>query len=189
MARPTPSMHTLLHSESPLATALPHDALHHMLACHERMRHFGALARHLGEAEDASPEEHARAASQLLRFFSLGLPLHVDDEDHSLMPLLLEGGAPRPIVKRLWELDRQHYALDTLVDALLPLWSELREDPSRHAQLSSLLREGGRRLAALSVEHLALEEEHLYPVARERLSGEDLRTLASDMRRRRHLLI
>lgn len=164
------------------------DPLQLMLDCHERLRRFCSLAQRLGEMTDAPAEERTACVEQLLRFFTLDLPLHLDDEDHSLTPRLLERGVPRPIVRRLWEMGREHERLEVRVEALVSLWSDLRAVPERHPRLAPLLTEGARRLTALMEAHLAMEEEFLYPAARAWLTHDDLEALATEMRRRRRYL-
>jgi iron-sulfur cluster repair protein YtfE (RIC family) len=182
-------MLTSLRFHAPPSSAAAPDALGLMLDCHERIRRFSTLARRLGDMEGASPAELRESATQLLRSFSIGLPLHADDEDQSLTPLLLQGGLSRPLVRRLWEMGRQHEALAHQVYALAPLWAELCHAPERHPRLAGALARGGRRVAELIEEHLALEEEHLYPLARERLSAKALERLVAEMRHRRRGLL
>lgn len=162
------------------------DALQLMLDCHERTRRISKLAQELGESRDTSHAELTESATRLLRYFTLDLPLHVDDEDHNLTPMLLETGVPRPLVRRMWEMGRQHEAIEEQVQTLVPLWAELRDMPERHGPLAGPLAEDGRRLAQQIEEHLALEEEFLFPAARERLSRKHLDRLAAELRRRSH---
>lgn len=164
------------------------DLLQLMLDCHERIRRFCSLAQRLGEMRDASDEELTACAEQLLAFFTMGLPLHLDDEDHSLTPRLLERGVPRPVVRSLWEMGRAHERLEARVDALTSLWAEVRATPECHARLAPLLTEDARRVTALVEALLTLKEEFLYPAARAWLTPDDLEALAVEMRVRRRRL-
>jgi iron-sulfur cluster repair protein YtfE (RIC family) len=177
-------MLTSLSFETPSYSAPP-DALGLLLDGHERTRRFSALAQRLGEVESAPPAQLRETATQLLRYFTSVLPLHVDDEDQSLTPMLLETGLSRPHVRRLWELGRQHEAIGQQLYALEPLWAELCRTPAHHALLAVPLAQGGRWLVTLMEEHLALEEEYLFPLARERLSAKQLMALMAEMRHRR----
>src|SRR5262245_25640445 len=62
------------------------DVVDRLLECHERIRNFCALACRLAEGP---PSEQAReAAAQLVRYFTVALPLHVADEEESIRPRL-----------------------------------------------------------------------------------------------------
>jgi iron-sulfur cluster repair protein YtfE (RIC family) len=82
-------------------------------------------------------------------------------------------------------MGRQHETIEQQVHELLPLWAELRDAPERHCRLAGPLAEHGRRLAEQLEEHLALEEEFLFPAARERLTRKHLDRLTAELRHRR----
>jgi hypothetical protein len=70
-------------------TARPPDdtVLAALLACHERIHRFTALAARLATT-DGTPAERAEAAAGVVRYFTVALPLHAADEDDSLAPRL-----------------------------------------------------------------------------------------------------
>lgn len=159
------------------------DALQLLLDCHERIRTFSALAVRVARLPDVPPSERAEAAARVERYFTVGLPLHVEDEEHSLAPRLREAGLPPEALQALDEMTRQHERIEALLATLLPTWRELCEAPERYGMLAARLEES-EPLAKLEA-HLQLEERVLFPVARARLSRESVEALASEMRARR----
>ncbi len=161
------------------------EALELLLEAHEHLRHFAELATRLGHSRGVPPTELSQSASRIIRYFTLGLPLHLEDEDDSLLPHLLATAPPLEALQALWELSRQHEALERVVDELVPLWGTVRDRPEQHLALSEKLVVGGRRLQVLLEEHLSLEEQRLFPLARARLSEETLQRIAREILDRR----
>src|SRR5262245_4414109 len=58
------------------------------LACHGRIRSFLAMAVTIGERFDVPENEVAESAARVRRYFSQALPLHVEDEEESVLPRL-----------------------------------------------------------------------------------------------------
>src|SRR5512135_3141885 len=57
--------------------------------CHERIRRFSSLAVSLSRAPAETPAaELADAAASIVRYFTVALPLHEQDEEASLAPRL-----------------------------------------------------------------------------------------------------
>lgn len=166
--------------------AEPHrgDAFQLFLDCHERLRRFSALAVKLARLPDVPPSERAEAAARVERYFTLGLPLHVEDEEHSLAPRMRGAGLSPEALQALDEMTRQHEEIEALLATLLPTWRELGEAPERYGALLGRL-EGGEALAKLLEAHLQLEERVLFPEARARLSQESVEALAAEVRARR----
>jgi hemerythrin-like domain-containing protein len=173
------------HLSSPTRSPHTPDALQLLLEGHKHFRAFAALAAQLGKAEDKSPLELAEDASRVIRYFTLGLPLHIEDEDYALVPHLFATSLPPEMIKHLWELGRQHEELEQMVDELVPVWAAVRDTPERHPELAGRLLTQGRRLLALVEEHLHLEEQQLFPLIRERLSPETLAVIGQEILDRR----
>src|SRR6185503_861481 len=64
------------------------DVVDALLACHERIRRFSAMAVRIADAGGATELEIRDAAAAVRRYFAEALPLHVADEDEDLAPLL-----------------------------------------------------------------------------------------------------
>ena len=190
-APPSPHAYdtTAMQTSAHLPTA-PHamntpDALQLLEDSHRHIRAAAALAAQLGQARGKSPAELAETASRVLRYFTLGLPMHIEDEDYTLVPHLFATSLPAEMMKHLWELGRQHEELEQRVDELVPLWAALRDNPERHFELADRLTFQGRRLQALLEDHLTLEEQQLFPLIRERLSPETLSAIGQEILDRR----
>jgi hemerythrin-like domain-containing protein len=155
-----------------------------LLACHERIRSFTAIASRLAEVQDAAPAEVANAAAGVHRYYTVALPLHEADENESLYPRLrrvLQDGTSRAAELMV----EQHGPIDVTVAALVPLWDELQRCPEKLAQLRPELGRLAARLQELWREHLALEEEVVFPLIRRTLSAEDLEAIHREMKQRR----
>ncbi|MBN1209882.1 MAG: hemerythrin domain-containing protein [Myxococcaceae bacterium] len=157
------------------------DILQVLLEGHEELQSCTALAAQLGQLQDASPPALSSAASRLIHCFKLGMPAHIENEDRGLVPLLFTTSLSQDLIQLLWVMGRQHEELERLVDRLVPLWTALRDTPERYAELAGPLARTGRQLQALMEEHLSLEEQTLYPLARSRFSPARLMELAQEL--------
>jgi hemerythrin-like domain-containing protein len=134
-------------------------------------------------ATDAAPDrddlEHVR------EYLARELPLHLEDEEEDLFPLLRQACEPEDEIGKAIErltADHHHAAEDT---------------PRLLADLDALLSWGGapdkemrdrfRRFAAQARRHLILENAIILPFARLRLTGRDLESLCLGMAQRRGL--
>lgn len=169
----------------PSPEAPPGDAFHLLLECHARIRSFTALALRLARLEDVPAPERREAATRVERYFAVGLPRHVEDEDLSLAPRLREAGLSAEALQALDTMTRQHQDIEALLGTLLPAWRVLCASPERHAALAPELVEGSVRLAELMEQHLQLEENVLFPEARARLPVESVAAIAAEMCQRR----
>lgn len=167
-----------------------------LLDCHERMRRFTALAAKLAEPVSASPsflKDRAEAAAAVDRYFTVALPLHVADEEESIMPRLEAAPAGtdasrEAILDLLASLRRQHREMHALLDELHPLWAAVARDPAAFAIAwpdgDRALGQGAARLAEMMHEHLALEEARFVP-ALACLPEDDRAAVAREIRARR----
>src|SRR5690349_7436087 len=60
-----------------------------LVACHDRIRFFIDAAGKLAEGNDTSLEEVREVAARVGRYFSESLPLHIADEEQSILPRLV----------------------------------------------------------------------------------------------------
>jgi iron-sulfur cluster repair protein YtfE (RIC family) len=158
------------------------DVVDLLLACHERIRSFAALARAAGERSDVSASEVADACSSVERYFTEALPLHVRDEEDSLFPRL-QGLSPE-IDEALLAMKEQHAAHEPLLGALLRVLSEVRHNPSG-VELRAELILAAERLDRAFAEHLALEETVIFPALRRFVAPEVQATIKEELRGRR----
>ena len=162
----------------------PEDAIGMLLACHQRIRSFSALAVRLAEASGAPRESRAEAAASVHRYFRVALPLHVADEELSLRPRLLATPARDQVAAHLALMSAQHDEVERQLAGLTPSWSALASSPER----SELLRTTAplaRDFERLMHDHLALEEQHIFPAARRYLTLGSMQALLEEIRGRR----
>lgn len=152
-----------------------------LLACHERIRSFIALAQTAARQESASDEEIAEACRAVEKYFVEALPLHVQDEEQSILPRLI--GQSLELDACLQTMCSEHEQHQSQLDVFLAACAELRRAPRdlcHRARLQTCA-------AALSLEfgrHLALEEALLF-TAVEQLPDSTQATIVAELRERR----
>jgi hypothetical protein len=162
-----------------------------LLACHERIRHFTALAQRLldahasGDVRAPSPEQLAEAARALSRYFGVALPLHVADEDVSIAHRFAPSSKPVEVAAALAAMSAEHLTIDRLLDALVPAWTSVAQDPSTLDGLRAVLAPKTAGLAAVMPPHLAAEEATIFPWMRAALDPVTRAAIVSEMRARR----
>ncbi len=160
----------------------PEDLVGLLAACHERIRTFVRLAQTLGRRADVSEGEVLEASRRCERYFGEALPLHVEDEEQSVLPRL-RGRTPE-LDAALADMHAQHASHLPQLEALLVALRGLGARPSDRAR-----REALRAFAdALVVEfdaHLELEERVIFPAVRALLSGDEQARIMAELRARR----
>lgn len=141
----------------------PFEMLH---ACHDRVRRSLSLLEKLVAYLDThGPDEKSRsAAADVLRYFDLAAPLHHQDEEINVFPVLLarKDAALHEIVN---SLQRDHLRMNSL-------WSALREPLARWSRPDSDERadEATRNnvilFSKVYASHLQTEEGIVFPAAR-----------------------
>jgi hemerythrin-like domain-containing protein len=161
----------------------PIDAL---MTCHRRIEQklvvLNKLARHLTQR---GPNEEARvAAAGIRRYFCMAAPMHHQDEEADLFPLLLQQ-AKKPemqarafdIIARLMVEHRQFEALWCEIEPVLTMIAT-GENQTFAPDLIKHFSHAYRQ-------HIANEESILLPMAQHLLSAGQLATLGSSMKARR----
>jgi hypothetical protein len=178
-------MFTGIHFPSPLASkATEPTPVGFLLACHERIRHFAALARRIAESSKAPLDQIADAAADVHRYFTVAFPLHEADETGSVEPRLsaaLPGSAAALASEQML---RQHREINMLLRQLVPLWDALCREPEELPAFSPRLLELSVQFERLWNVHLKLEEETIFP-AISKLSALDQDDILREMRQRR----
>jgi len=109
-----------------------------LVACHDRIRFFIDLAERLAEITDASPQEIREAAARVVRYFSESLPLHIADEEESILPRL---AGREPMLDRTLEtMCYEHDAHEPQLERLLAIYRRLQEIPEELPQVREELR-------------------------------------------------
>ncbi|MBI2746518.1 MAG: hemerythrin domain-containing protein [Burkholderiales bacterium] len=168
------------------APAVGFEAPYEMLAaCHERVQRsldlLGRLVDYIGkQGHDAQTRS---AAADVLRYFDLAAPLHHQDEEQHVFPLLLTQGdvSLRATVQRLQADHRQMEALWADAREALLRWSE----PDCQEQISADTRETIARFRGLYAGHIQAEEGQVFPAAHAAMSAATLGAMGAEMQARR----
>jgi iron-sulfur cluster repair protein YtfE (RIC family) len=166
------------------SSSKPESALELLTSCHDRIRHFTSTIGKLAHSEGSELEEIRIAAGAAHRYFSVALPLHEADEEESLRPRLLEGGAAE-IAAALDAMMHQHQAIDDLIERLLPLLTLLSNNPAKLPELHGELCTIAKALSEMFGGHLDLEERAIFPAMTTNLSEEARAQVLAEMRERR----
>jgi hemerythrin-like domain-containing protein len=159
-------------------------ALELLLGCHQRIRHFTALARRLAESPATSLDEVSEVAGNIHRYFCVALPLHEADENESLDPRLQAAGATE-VAQASEEMVRQHRQINLVLRQLLPLWDALGREPEKLSRFVPRLLQLVTELEQLWDVHLRLEEEIVFPAIERTLSRVQVTEILREMRERR----
>ncbi len=151
--------------------------------CHQRIRAFADLAKRLAEVDSPLDTEIVDAAHGVRRYFAEALPLHVEDEEHTLLPRLR--GRSDEIDAALDRMSEEHLSHDRDVCALLALCAELEASPSRLGEVRAPLRSLSGRLREELERHLLGEEELLFPAVERWITVEEQQEMIAELRQRR----
>ncbi len=134
-----------------------------LMACHERIRRFSALAIALAESTTASraPAEIADGADAVRRYFEVALPLHAADEDLAITPRLARH-APALVPVLAW-MHADHVAHRPLLDAVIELCAALARTPAEQPAIAPRLAPAAAALAAALIAHVDEEERTILP--------------------------
>lgn len=160
----------------------PTDILDTILGCHARIRTHIGMAVRLAESHDVPEAQVVETAGRFCRYFGEALPMHTLDEDQSLLPRLL-GRSPK-LDEVLASMQEQHRDHEGRLERLLAIGEALRKQPERLDTLRGELAEVAGALSRKLDEHLTLEEQVVFPAARNLLSPAEKESLAEEVRRR-----
>lgn len=172
---------------APSQQSTEQDPVDLLLACHSRIRNFTAIAERIAAVgHNAAPAEVANAAEAVHRYYTVALPLHEADENETVYPRLRDAmtaaGAPAEAVEQMVE---QHGPIDDLIAQLVPLWQRLQSAPEQLPAVAADMTAQCARLRQLWDQHLALEEETVFPAIRRYLDAAALNEMREEMRARR----
>ena len=149
-------------------------------ACHRKtIELLDELASLVARLDLVGLDAQASAsAARIAAFFCTTAREHHEDEERHVFPALLESADPE-IVKVVLRLQQDH-------DWLEEAWFDLAPHvvaiaAGRRSYDIDVLREGVPVLAALSVDHMALEESFIYPQARACMPAQARRQMGREM--------
>jgi iron-sulfur cluster repair protein YtfE (RIC family) len=163
--------------------AEPSDVVELLAACHDRIRFFLDLAQRLSDVTDTSDRDIQDASGRIVRYFSEALPLHVADEEESIIPRLT--GRDPALDTTLKMMHREHSQHTPDIDRLLALCRVLEASPQRLPELSTTLKEISSKLASDLNSHLREEEDIVLPAIRSLWSEEEQDGVLGELRARR----
>jgi hemerythrin-like domain-containing protein len=154
-------------------------------ACHERVqRTLTLLGKLVDHVEHKGHDEQTRsAAADVLRYFDIAAPLHHEDEEVNVFPLLLaEGDAPlRAAVQRL---QGEHQRMGEL-------WAAVREpllrwrEPGATESVDDATRSAVKSFRDIYDGHIATEEGLVFLAARTLMDDAALAHMGQAMQARR----
>jgi hemerythrin-like domain-containing protein len=158
------------------------DLVDMLVDCHVRIRTFSALAVAVSERADTPVVEVADVCTRVERYFADALPLHVRDEEESVLPRL-RGRSPA-VDAALARMHEQHEMHVDLLGRLLVSSAALRARPG-DPDARSALHAVAHPLQSVFEPHLQAEEEIIFPAIRTLLSAEDQQAIIGELRARR----
>lgn len=153
-----------------------------LLECHGRIRQFCELAVRLAEAREPAAAEVGPVAARIRRYFAEALPLHVADEEQTVVPRI--AGRDPSVDAALEQMRREHRDHEPQLAELIAMCRALELQPGRHRELRDRLGAVATSLAAELGDHLALEEAVIIP-AIDRLESEERAVMLDELRARR----
>ena len=154
-----------------------------LLECHERIRSFIALAIRLGEVKGAPAADIQDAAHRVLRYFEEALPLHVEDEEESILPRLR--GRDPGVDASLQQMHEEHVSHAPRLARLLSICRLLTNSPEEHSGSSEELVAVATELEREFRVHLQNEENTIIPALARFLSAEEQDEIVAELRARR----
>ena len=165
------------------ATSVASGAFEVLDACHRQaVAMLGRLSDLVRGLDRGDPDRQAReSAAEIIAFFSQTARQHHEDEERHVFPRLKDSGDPETAqaVLRL----QDHHWMDVDWNELSPALAAIAAGQGGFDV--EALREGVEIFAALTYDHIALEESCIYPQARDRFATAELQHAAREMAQRR----
>lgn len=162
-------------------------------ACHERVERYlallGKLQAHLESRGGAVDQAAREAAADVRRYFNQAAPLHHEDEERHVFPLLQDTADPQ-LHEAVARLRADHLAFHARWQALDPALRALAEDGVLNTSLKELAALA-QAFASGYAAHIACEHELVFPAVQQLLAAQGnsgrhaLQEMGADMARRR----
>ncbi|MCG2586413.1 pyridoxamine 5'-phosphate oxidase [Massilia sp. TS11] len=153
--------------------------------CHDRIRkQMQTLERLLAHLPAHGADADAQKAAQaVLNYFDKGAPLHHEDEEQNLIPMLLataNGEDAETLARLVPALIEDH-------STMFAIWQDLHEQLKAIAEGSATFLNPAdvRRFAETYARHMEVEETQVTPMARRLFSPAQLKALGEAMQQRR----
>lgn len=159
----------------------PTTALTWLTDCHQRIRTFGELLERVASDATLTLPQRSEACLQAERYFREALPLHVADEEQSVLPRLR--GLDAAVDAALEAMVQQHLGHGALLCEVVALAAHLAASPGEESARAALAPLAGRLRAELE-QHLELEERTWFPLVAA-WSPSEQAEVARELRQRR----
>ena len=153
-----------------------------LLECHQRIRFFTTLAERAGRDPGIDDAERSEACQRADRYFTVALPLHMQDEEQSISPRLR--GRDAEVDAALQAMHREHEEHETMLAELSQLLRTVAAQPGNLASRARLTAQAARVGSAMH-HHLAEEEHVIFPKIGEWLDLAERDAVIAELRARR----
>lgn len=153
-----------------------------LLECHQRIRSFARLAVELGNRTDLPASDLVEGCTRCERYFREGLPLHVEDEEQTLLPRVQ--GHDQGTDDALRTMHREHLEHGPELERLLAALGAVRLHPTEPGPRAALERVAGSLQQAFEG-HLQTEEALVFPAWKRLVPPEEQRRAVGELRARR----
>jgi len=162
-----------------------------MMDCHRRIEHFlGILERVAGQTDGSRLDEPSqRAVHAALRYFREAAPNHTADEEHSLFPRLrdINSEAVSALLDEADRLEAQHREAERIHEQIEAAFKQWLHAGSLSSDQVDSVRQDLHALRGLYREHIAFEDDVVFPAAKRLLNKDTLARIGEEMEvRRRH---
>lgn len=160
-----------------------------MKDCHRRIERFLGVLNTLAAMPAGSKLEPAQQDSlqKAIDYFESAAPRHVADEEHSLFPRMRQYPQCEAAMRDMDQLEHDHCranALHATSNAIGRFWMELGAlSESQHGRFAAAVQE----LGELYRNHIAFEDQRIFPLADEVLNREEKSQIGQEMADRRGL--
>lgn len=158
--------------------------------CHRRVEMFLGILAAVGERIDKSiTDEVRRALESALRYFGQAAPKHTADEEASLFPRLRQVDDPeiQSAFATLDRLEADHRWAEPLHAEVERLGVHYLETGALSAAEVELYRASVARLISMYKQHITVEDELIFPIAKRLLSDSEKSAIANEMADRRQV--
>lgn len=159
----------------------PEDPVALLQACHTKIRAFCALALAAATRDEATDEARIEAIDATERYFTQALPLHVLDEEQSVLPRLRY--ASDAVSRALAQMESEHHAHAAALAALFAALARVRVEP-RSRSARDALAAVAQRLTEAFEAHLRLEESLIFSAVAQ-LAPDERARIVEEIRARR----
>lgn len=156
--------------------------------CHRRIEMFlGTLEKVAACIENPLERDTRNALDSALRYFREAAPKHTADEEESVFPRMRRSDSPeiKTALATLDALEQEHRRADLLHAEVDLIGKRCLEDGCLSSLEATQFRQAIAELASIYKNHIRIEDDLVFPIAKRILSQTDNSTIAEEMSARR----